>query len=57
MNRTLRAIIGAVLILVIAFSAISICQGWGRRGKLDITGQKLYTLSPGTKAILARLKQ
>jgi ABC-2 type transport system permease protein len=57
MNRTLRAIIGAVLILVIAFSAISLCQGLGRRWKLDITEQKLYTLSPGTKAILARLNQ
>ncbi len=57
MNRTLRAIIGVVLILIIAFSAISICQGLGRRCKLDITEQKLYTLSPGTKAILARLNQ
>jgi ABC-type uncharacterized transport system involved in gliding motility auxiliary subunit len=57
MNRTLRAIIGAVLTLVIAFSAISICQGLGRRWKLDTTEQKLYTLSPGTKAILSRLNQ
>jgi ABC-2 type transport system permease protein len=57
MNRTLRAIIGAVLILVIAFSAISICQGLGRRWKVDITEQKLYTLSPGTRAILSHLNQ
>ena len=57
MNRTLRAIIGAVLILIIAFSAISICQTLGRRWKLDITEQKLFTLSPGTKAILSRLNQ
>jgi ABC-2 type transport system permease protein len=57
MNRILRAIIGAVLILIIAFSAISICQSLGRRWKLDITEQKLFTLSPGTKAILSRLNQ
>lgn len=57
MNRTLRAIIGAVLILIVAFSAISICQSLGRRWKLDITEQKLFTLSPGTKAILSRLNQ
>jgi ABC-2 type transport system permease protein len=57
MNRTLRAIIGAVLILIIAFSAISICQTLGRRWKLDTTEQKLFTLSPGTKAILSRLNQ
>ena len=31
MNRTIRAIVGAVLVLVIAFSGISICQDLGRR--------------------------
>ncbi len=56
-NRTIRAIIGAVLILVITFSAISICQNIGRSLKLDVTGQKLYTLSNGTRAILAKLHQ
>jgi len=57
MNRTIRAIIGATLILVIVFSAISICQNIGRTLKLDVTDQKLYTLSDGTKAILAKLRQ
>ncbi|MHC4519814.1 MAG: GldG family protein [Planctomycetota bacterium] len=57
MNRTIRAIIGAVLVLIIAFSGISICQDFGRRWKLDVTDQKLYTLSKGTKAILGRLNQ
>lgn len=57
MNRTLRAILGAVLILIIAFSGISICQNIGSRVKADITGQGLYTLSDGTKAILGRLSQ
>jgi len=57
MNRTIRATIGAVLVLVIAFSAISICQNIGSSVKLDVTDQKLYTLSKGTKAILAKLNQ
>lgn len=57
MNRTLRAILGAVLILIIAFSGISICQNIGGRLKVDVTDQGLYTLSEGTKAILGRLNQ
>lgn len=57
MNRTIRAILGAGFVLVIVFSAISICQSIGKPLKLDITDQKLYTLSNGTKAILAKLNQ
>jgi len=56
-NRTIRAIIAALLVLVITFSAISICQNLGNRLKADVTDEKLYTLSDGTKAILARLHQ
>jgi len=56
-SRVIRAIIAALLILVITFSAISICQNIGKRLKVDVTDQKLYTLSDGTKAILARLHQ
>jgi ABC-type uncharacterized transport system involved in gliding motility auxiliary subunit len=57
MNRTIRAILGAVLILIIVFSGISICQNIGSRVKVDITQQGLYTLSQGTKSILGRLNQ
>ena len=57
MNRTIRAILGAGFVLVIIFSAISICQNIGEPLKLDITDQRLYTLSDGTKAILAKLNQ
>ena len=57
MNRTIRAIIGAVCVLVIAFCAISIFQNVGGPLKLDVTDQKLYTLSDGTKSILAKLHQ
>jgi ABC-type uncharacterized transport system involved in gliding motility auxiliary subunit len=57
MDRTIRAILGAVFILVIIFSAIIICQNIGKPLKLDITDQKLYTLSDGTRSILAKLNQ
>jgi ABC-2 type transport system permease protein len=56
-NRTIRAIVGAIFVLVIAFSTISICQNIGESLKADVTDQKLYTLSQGTKAILAKLHQ
>jgi ABC-2 type transport system permease protein len=57
MNRTIRAIIGVILVLIIAFSGISICQNLGTRVKLDVTEQGMYTLSEGTKAILGKLNQ
>ena len=57
MNRTIRTIVGAVLVLVIAFSAISICQNIGNWLKVDVTDQRLYTLSDGTKSILGKLNQ
>ncbi len=57
MNRTIRAIIGAFFVLLITFCAISICQNIGKSLKLDVTDQKLYTLSNGTRAILAKLHQ
>ncbi|MBN1975020.1 MAG: GldG family protein [Sedimentisphaerales bacterium] len=57
MNRMLRAIIGACLVLIIVFSAISICHDIGSSWKIDVTGEKLYTLSDGTKSILSKLNQ
>jgi ABC-2 type transport system permease protein len=57
MSRTLRAITGAILVLVITLSAVSICQNIGKGLKVDITDQRLYTLSDGTKAILGKLNQ
>jgi len=57
MNRTVQAAIAVILILVITFSSIAIFQTIGRRWKLDVTDQKIYTLSPGTKAILAKINQ
>ena len=56
-NRALRTIIAVVFVLVIIFSLISICQNIGKGLKADITDQKLYTLSDGTKKILGKLTQ
>jgi len=56
-NRSVKAIIGAVLVLVITLSAISICQNIAKGLKIDITDQRLYSLSAGTKSILGRLNQ
>ncbi len=57
MNRTVRVIVGIILVLVITFCAISICQNMGKSLRIDVTEQNLYTLSDGTRAILARLNQ
>ncbi|RKY07670.1 MAG: hypothetical protein DRP65_10140 [Planctomycetota bacterium] len=57
MNRLSRAIIAIVFVAAITFSAISICQTTAKSLRADITEQKLYTLSDGTKAILAGLNQ
>ncbi len=57
MNRTTRTLLAIFFIAVIAVSAISITQTLGRRLRVDITDQRLYTLSDGTKAILAGLRQ
>ncbi|GAX61816.1 ABC-type uncharacterized transport system protein [Candidatus Scalindua japonica] len=57
MNRIIRVIIGVILVLVIMFSAISICQNIGKSIKVDVTEQGLYTLSDGTRAILSKLNQ
>lgn len=57
MNRTMRDITAVVLVGIIMFSAISIFQNISWSWRADITDQKLYTLSDGTKAILAKLHQ
>ena len=57
MNRTTRAVIGVILVAIIIFCAITITQGLGRSMKIDITEQGLYTLSEGTRSILAKLNQ
>ena len=57
MNRTVRAIIAIVFVGVIMFCAISISQNIAKSYRVDVTQQKLYTLSKGTLNILGRLGQ
>ncbi len=57
MNKTIKIILAVILVFLITFSFISICQNIGKRLKIDVTGLKLYTLSPGTKSILGKLNQ
>ncbi len=57
MNRTLRVVVAVVCVLVIAFSAITVCQHLGRSARADLTEGHLYTLSPGTLSVLARIGQ
>lgn len=57
MNRLIRVILAIFFIMVIAVSAISIAQGLFKSARVDMTQQKIYTLSDGTKEIIAGLKQ
>ena len=57
MHRTWRAILAVAFIVVIVVCAISISENAGRSLKADITEQQIYTLSQGSKAILAKLNQ
>jgi ABC-type uncharacterized transport system involved in gliding motility auxiliary subunit len=57
MSRTLRTIAAVILIGIITFCAISICQNIAQGLRIDITDQKLYTLSNGTRTILGKLNQ
>jgi len=57
MGRTVRTVIAVVLVGIITFCAIILCQNLGKSLRLDVTDQKIYTLSEGTKAVLAKLNQ
>jgi ABC-type uncharacterized transport system involved in gliding motility auxiliary subunit len=57
MNRTIRAIIAVVFIGIIMLCAISIFQNIGQSLRLDLTEEKIYSLSDGTSNILQKLKQ
>jgi len=57
MNRMTRAILALFFITVIAVGLIAISHQWFGNIRLDLTEQGIYTLSDGTKQILAGLKQ
>ncbi len=57
MNRTSRASIAIVFIGIMMFSGISICQNIIKGAHLDLTENKIYTISAGSKAIINKLRQ
>jgi len=57
MKRTLRMVLAVLLILVITLCAILLVQKVVGRARVDLTQHKLYTLSEGTRNILAKLNQ
>ena len=57
MKRTLRMILAVVCIIVIAVCAALIVQKMVGRARADLTEQRVYTLSEGTRNILAKLNQ
>lgn len=57
MNRTLKSILAIIFVLIIAFCASTIIVNSTNRAKVDVTEQKIYTLSEGTKNILSKLSQ
>ncbi len=56
-NKNLRKAAAVAFVLIIAFSFISISGNAGKNLKADVTEQKIYSLSNGTKAILGKLNQ
>jgi ABC-type uncharacterized transport system involved in gliding motility auxiliary subunit/ABC-type transport system involved in multi-copper enzyme maturation permease subunit len=56
-NKTIRRYVGVIFVLIITFSFIGVGQNVGKNLKADVTQQKIYSLSNGTKAILGKLNQ
>ena len=57
MGRTSRGAIAVFFIAVITFSGIVLCQNLGWSWKLDLTDQRLFSLSKGTESIIGKLNQ
>ncbi len=57
MMNTLRTILAIVCIMVIAICTVLLFQKAVGRARLDLTEHKHYTLSQGTRSILAQLNQ
>ena len=57
MKRALRSILAVIFVVVIVFAAITVFQNLGRRVRIDLTENNLYTLSDGTKSVLRKLNQ
>lgn len=56
-NKNIRRYMGIIFVLIISFCFIGITQNVGKNLKADVTQQKIYSLSKGTKSILSKLNQ
>ncbi|MBN2842205.1 MAG: GldG family protein [Sedimentisphaerales bacterium] len=57
MNRMNRTILAMIFVAVITVSAVVVVTALAGTKKVDITAEKLYTLSEGTKTILNKINQ
>jgi len=57
MSKTIRTALAVLCVLVIALCAILILQKTVRGARADLTQDRIYTLSPGTRRILGQLNQ
>ncbi len=57
MSKTIRTALAVLCVLVIALCATLILQKTVRGVRADLTQDRLYTLSPGTRRILSQLNQ
>ena len=57
MNRNLLSLSALVVAAVLFFAVNILSSGLFRSARLDLTENRLYTLSPGTRNILAALEQ
>jgi ABC-type uncharacterized transport system involved in gliding motility auxiliary subunit len=57
MSKTLRTVLAVLCVLVIALCAVLILQKAAGRARVDLTQDRLYALSDGTRHILAQLNQ
>ncbi|MFH0965313.1 MAG: Gldg family protein [Planctomycetota bacterium] len=55
MSKSIRTILAAILIAVIAVSAMLLLEKAAGRARVDLTQDRVYTLSDGTRNILAKL--
>ena len=57
MRRTLSSLVGVLAVLAILVGINIVADARFDRFQIDLTRQKLYTLSPGTREVLAGLKE
>jgi ABC-type uncharacterized transport system involved in gliding motility auxiliary subunit len=57
MKTSIKTVIAVVFVLIIMFCSAWLAQSFFKDARLDVTYEKIYTISQGTKNILAKLNQ